>query len=106
MKMSSSRNIIGSVPLEVEIRGVECMNDDPGKVDVLYGRCIDESGRLQQLADALIDSLEAEGLLDRHYEHVKLHVTLMNSLFRVKEDSEEDPKRYAFDAKAILQVRI
>lgn len=80
------------------------MNDDPERVDVLYGRCIDSTGRLQQLADAIVNSLEAEGLLDRQYDKVKLHVTLMNSLFKVKDDSEENTVRSTFNARSILQV--
>jgi activating signal cointegrator complex subunit 1 len=79
------------------------MNDDPSKVDVLYGRCIENSGRLQQLADVVVNSLEADGLLDRQYERVKLHATLMNSLFKVKDDSEENV-RSTFNAKPILEV--
>lgn len=103
-KSTFLREIIGSDPIEVEIRGVECMNDDPERVDVLYGRCIDNSGRLQKLADAIVDSLESDGLLDRQYDHVKLHATLMNSLFKVKDDSEENTMRSTFNAKLILQV--
>ncbi len=80
------------------------MNDDPEKVDVLYGRCIDNSGRLQKLADAIVDTLEDEDLLDRQYDHVKLHATLMNSLFKVKDDSEENAVRSTFNAKPILEV--
>lgn len=82
------------------------MNDDPSKVDVLYGRCIENSGRLQQLADVVADSLEADGLLDRQYERVKLHATLMNSLFKVKDDSEENAVRSTFNAKPILEVTL
>ncbi|XP_046446258.1 activating signal cointegrator 1 complex subunit 1-like [Daphnia pulex] len=99
---SRIRDIIGSAPIEIEIRGVEYMNDDPSKVDVLYGRCIENSGRLQQLADVVVNSLEADGLLDRQYERVKLHATLMNSLFKVKDDSEENV-RSTFNAKPILE---
>ena len=80
------------------------MNDDPERVDVLYGRCIDTSGRLQKLADFVVDTLETEGLLDRQYDHVKLHATLMNSLFQVKDDAEENNIRSTFNAKPILEV--
>ena len=80
------------------------MNDDPEKVDILYGRCVENSGRLQQLADIIVDRLETDGLLDRQYERVKLHATLMNSLFKVKDDSEENTVRSTFNAKPILEV--
>uniref|UniRef100_A0A0N8C0X7 Activating signal cointegrator 1 complex subunit n=1 Tax=Daphnia magna TaxID=35525 RepID=A0A0N8C0X7_9CRUS len=97
------RDLMGSTPLQIEIRGVEYMNDDPERVDVLYGKCADSSGRLQQMADAIVDSLEADGLLDRQYDHVKLHATIMNSLFKVKDDSENDPVRSTFNARPILE---
>lgn len=80
------------------------MNDDPERVDILYGRCVENSGRLQQLADVIVDTLETDGLLDRQYERVKLHATLMNSLFKVKDDSEENTVRSTFNAKPILEV--
>ena len=80
------------------------MNDDPDRVDVLYGRIVDDSGRLQRLSDALISSLETEGLLDRQYDHVKLHATLMNSLFATKDDDQQQGNRQTFRAKPILEV--
>lgn len=97
------RNVIGNRSFEVEIRGVECMNDDPEQVDVLYGRCVDDTGRLQTISDMVVDQLEAEGLLDRQFSKVKLHATLMNSLFKVKDD-EEDSKRMTFNARTLLEV--
>ena len=100
------RDIIGTSPIEVQIQGVEYMNDDPEKVDVLYGKCIENSGRLQKLTDAVVDSLEDEGLLDRQYDHVKLHATLMNSIFKVKDDSQDHSMRSTFNAKPILEVLI
>lgn len=79
------------------------MNDDPEQVDVLYGKCIDKSDRLQAISDLVVDELEAEGLLDRQYSKVKLHATLMNSLFKVKDD-EENSRRITFNARTILEV--
>ena len=99
------------------------MNDDPEQVDILYGQIVDTSGRLQRfgllyiqtklssitfcpiavfsLSDALIDSLESDGLLDRQYQRVKLHATLMNSIFATEEGGET---RQTFNAKPILEV--
>ena len=91
-------------PIEIEIKGIEIMNDDPDRVDVLYARIIDDSGRLQRLSDALVSSLEAEGLLDRQYDHVKLHATLMNSVFASKDDDQQKGNRQTFRAKPILEV--
>lgn len=55
-----------------------------------------------RLADAVVDSLEADGLLDRQYGRVKLHATLMNSVFATTE--EEGGERQTFNAKPILEV--
>lgn len=56
-----------------------------------------------RLADAVVDALESNGLLDRQYDKVKLHATLMNSRFAVNEDEAEGIK-LAFNAKPILEV--
>ena len=39
--------------LEFSIEGLEIMNDDPGDVDVMYGKVRDDSGALQSIVDAL-----------------------------------------------------
>ena len=46
------------------------------------------------------------GLIQRQYDHVKVHVTLMNTLFRQKrnEDSSKTDKiREKFDARTIIK---
>ena len=39
--------------LEFEISGLEIMNDDPSDVDVLYGKIVDKTGKLQSIVDAI-----------------------------------------------------
>jgi activating signal cointegrator complex subunit 1 len=43
--------------LTIALRGLHYMNDDPSEVDVLYCNCgaEEESGRLQQMADQVVD---------------------------------------------------
>ncbi|KDR15561.1 activating signal cointegrator 1 complex subunit 1 [Zootermopsis nevadensis] len=97
-------------PLVVCMVGVEYMNDDPAEVDVLYGkvRVKDRSQVLQQIADQVADRFSSKGLMQKQYEQVKLHVTLMNTRFR-SEESEPDisggkrKPRESFDATGILK---
>uniref|UniRef100_A0A182P3Q7 K Homology domain-containing protein n=1 Tax=Anopheles epiroticus TaxID=199890 RepID=A0A182P3Q7_9DIPT len=94
-------------PLDVRVRGLEYMNDDPHAVDVLYGKI--ESPALQTAADQIYEYFIAKGLMQKKYEHVKLHVTLINSLFRVSQSEIVDEKaaerkRITFDASEILRL--
>lgn len=38
-------------PLCVSMKGVECMNDDPSEVNVLFGKIVTADDKLQNLAD-------------------------------------------------------
>jgi len=70
--------------LDVQIRGLEYMNDDPGAVDVLYAKVQEGCAcdRLQSVADRLVDRLTSAGVMQREHDRVKLHVTVMNTLMR------------------------
>lgn len=112
------REITEGKPLPLEVKGVEYMNDDPGMVDVLYAKVNvkDESDRLQKIADRLVEHFVSAGLMVREWDRVKLHGTVMNTLFR--KDSTgcfpvEDrggagrqaiSEREAFDARNILKT--
>ena len=87
----------------MQIEGIEIMNDDPEAVHVLYAKCHDPSGRVQKVADLMVDSFVSSGLMQRQYDHVKLHATLMNTLFTAVDDEERT--RQTFNAKTILEVR-
>lgn len=43
--------------MQVELRGLEIMNDDPGEVDVLYARVmpVTWSHSLQNMVDEMVD---------------------------------------------------
>ncbi|EFA04486.1 activating signal cointegrator 1 complex subunit 1 [Tribolium castaneum] len=87
---------------KIVLKGVEIMNDDPHEVDVLYGKvCLDsreDVDCLQEAADEILDVFYRNGLVRKQYDNVKLHVTLMNSIFRKNEDN----RRESFDASFIL----
>ncbi|XP_065179520.1 activating signal cointegrator 1 complex subunit 1-like [Sycon ciliatum] len=71
-------------PPVIRIQGVEYMNDDPAEVDILYAKVQlqDQSDRLQELADFLVDRLAAVGVLEKEYDRVKLHATVINTKLR------------------------
>lgn len=48
-------------PLEIEYRGVSIMNDDPSEAQILYINAYDESGRLQDLSNAIADYFIEQG---------------------------------------------
>ncbi|XP_029953477.1 activating signal cointegrator 1 complex subunit 1 [Salarias fasciatus] len=107
------RDITEGKPLPLEVAGIEYMNDDPGMVDVLYAKVHvkDKSDKLQEIAERLVEHFVSAGLMAREWDRVKLHATVMNTLFR-KDSSAEDSggtgrqnasEREAFDARNILK---
>lgn len=109
-----TQQYLEEAPLAASLRGLEYMNDDPAEVDVLYGKIqlLDNTDRLQSLADALVTRFSASGLMTQQYDHVKLHVTLINSLFRKDRNDtaaptghQREPRRdrESFNATNILK---
>ncbi|KAI6066645.1 Activating signal cointegrator 1 complex subunit 1 isoform X2 [Aix galericulata] len=108
--------LTGGRPLAVEVAGVEYMNDDPAMTDVLYAkvRMKDGSDRLQAVADQLVERFVASGLMLKEWDRVKLHATVMNTLFRRDPGAEERSstapgkaslkEREAFNARNVLKL--
>ncbi|KAM6265552.1 activating signal cointegrator 1 complex subunit 1 isoform 2-T2 [Porphyrio hochstetteri] len=108
--------IAGGKPLTVEVAGVEYMNDDPVMTDVLYAKVHmkDGSDRLQVIADQLVQRFVASGLMLKEWDRVKLHATVMNTLFRKDPSAEEQSttmagkssfkERESFNAQNILKL--
>ncbi|KAM9837324.1 activating signal cointegrator 1 complex subunit 1 [Aulostomus maculatus] len=101
-------------PLSLEVTGIEYMNDDPAMVDVLYAKVNvkDGSDKLQVIADRLVEHFVSAGQMVREWDRVKLHGTVMNTLYR-KDSAVEDTggagrqttsEREAFDARNILKT--
>jgi len=108
-KESLIRPILGSDEMFVDIRNLEIMNDDPAEVDVVYAKIApgDTTDRLQRVADSLVDRFVHAGLMARQYDRVKLHVTVLNSLYRNKLEDEfegykEGAPRVKMDARTVL----
>ncbi|XP_051529588.1 activating signal cointegrator 1 complex subunit 1-like [Myxocyprinus asiaticus] len=108
------RDITEGKALPVEVRGIEYMNDDPSMVDVLYAKVAaqDSSDKLQQIADRLLECFVSGGLMEREWDKVKIHATVMNTLFRKDPSAEVKgtsgrqniKDRESFDARNILQM--
>ena len=71
-----------------KIKGLEIMNDDPSEVDVVYGRIHCEP--LQSMAEYIVNQFTDTGFMPRQFDRIKLHVTLMNTKFRLKDADEEE----------------
>nr|XP_057917027.1 activating signal cointegrator 1 complex subunit 1 isoform X2 [Doryrhamphus excisus] len=109
------RDITEGKPMPLEVRGLEYMNDDPAMVDVLYAKVNikDGSDNLQVVADRLVEYFVSVGLMVRQWDRVKLHATVMNTLFRKDSTGEEEVsglgrqttyEREAFDGRNILKI--
>nr|XP_056705979.1 activating signal cointegrator 1 complex subunit 1 [Euleptes europaea] len=107
--------IAGGKPLTVEVAGIEYMNDDPAMMDVLYAKVTmkDGSNKLQQMANRLMDWFVASGLMLKEWDRVKLHATVMNTLFRKDPSADEQSstttgkffkERESFDGRNIMKL--
>lgn len=68
--------------------------------------------RLQKFVDELLDALLTAGYVKKQFDNVKLHATIMNTLFREnkrpKEERSQGQKtrdRITFNATQILEVK-
>ncbi|WAR27338.1 ASCC1-like protein [Mya arenaria] len=66
-------------------------NEEVTKAGQLLQECQHELIILQSIADRLVDRFETSGLLQRDHDRVKLHVTVMNTIFR------KDPTGAGYD---------
>lgn len=108
--------------LKLEMKGIEYMNDDPAEVDVLYGKIESkpDANLLQYLTNIIVEYFTQHKLIKAsERQDVKLHVTLMNTLFREEEPEEINQEiaglkrtktirkqRSTFNAVNILQVSL
>ena len=68
-------------PINILIKGIECMNDDPAEVNVLYAIIIDEDGHLQNLFEQIADYFVERGKLYCENKTTNFKITLNNSKF-------------------------
>lgn len=81
------------------------MNDDPSSVNVLYGKV--ESEGLQRIADETTKYFADSGLGKIERDHVKMHMTLINTKLASKDEDDDKKKgrkpKLTFDARKILE---
>ncbi|XP_063922833.1 activating signal cointegrator 1 complex subunit 1-like [Zophobas morio] len=102
--------IAKSGPVKIRVSGIDCMNNNYKKVDVLYAnaKLVDESEdlSLQKLVNELSDHFYDRGLVRTYQDNVKLHMTLINTKYR-KEVGTPRKKRWSrkqsFNATTIME---
>jgi len=116
--------LVNAKTLDVHIKGLEYMNDDPSQADVIYAKvCQAQTSPnsldlLQQIADRLMNKFVEAGLAKKQYDRVKLHVTVINSLMRKESQQnaveaasmsqsqsggDQNKERVSFDARNVLK---
>lgn len=95
------RELINSVltdgPLRLKIQGIDLMNKDPKKASILFA-CIENAERVQNLCDQ-IANIYGETEFTEKQNRVKLHITLMNSIYRFRKDRKRPGESKTSDVK-------
>ncbi|KAH8862993.1 Activating signal cointegrator 1 complex subunit 1 [Schistosoma japonicum] len=92
-KSQRGLHLFAAGPLNLTIKDLEYMNDDPTSVHVLYAKLMEspDSRRLQTIANELSNLLAEQNLTStgsyRPDNNVKLHMTLLNSKYRQERSS-------------------
>ncbi|KAF5285750.1 hypothetical protein FQR65_LT02278 [Abscondita terminalis] len=100
-------------PYKIKVSGINCMNDNVAKANILYANAkIEHEGDddlLQKIANAISEYFYEKGLIIQYKENVKLHVTLINIKYR-RSSSQSTPKKsrwyfkkQPFNATSILE---
>uniref|UniRef100_A0A0K2UPE1 Activating signal cointegrator 1 complex subunit 1like [Megachile rotundata] n=2 Tax=Lepeophtheirus salmonis TaxID=72036 RepID=A0A0K2UPE1_LEPSM len=91
--------ILDNESLTISIGGLQIMNDDPSSTCVVYAKIT--SNKLQEIADKIVEKFSTMGIITRESDHVKLHMTVMNTKFIFSNDVR-NKKRISIDASRIL----
>ncbi|XP_051153858.1 activating signal cointegrator 1 complex subunit 1 isoform X2 [Leptopilina boulardi] len=92
-------------PINLVIKGIEIMNDDSSEVKILYAKVVDSENVFQTLADNIVKYFVKDGLINPKYNCVKLHMTIMNTKFALKDDKESVKGDWGtFDATNIMKI--
>jgi activating signal cointegrator complex subunit 1 len=106
-------SVIKDKQIRVKVEGIDCMNDDPTQVNVIYAKITDlsQNNIFQIIINDIFSHFEGTKLITRSHEFerldpnkkIKPHITLMNTKRRKFDTySRNDRKRETFDATAIL----
>ncbi|XP_053200238.1 activating signal cointegrator 1 complex subunit 1-like [Panonychus citri] len=81
-------NIINKKKIIAKISGLAYMNDDIDAVDVLYGK-IEPNPDLQSISELIVDQFKDTLFISRERAKVILHLTLLNSKFKLDKAERE-----------------
>ncbi|EFO16406.1 KH domain-containing protein [Loa loa] len=105
--------ILNGKPLEVEIKGLEIMNDDPTRVNVLYA--LISSEKLSDVVNTIANAMSDTGFAPQQ-DSVKIHLTLMNTRYMWEKKKErgrmdvtkllEKYRDYEFGKVTVTEVHI
>ena len=87
-----------------QVKNLEIMNDDPSEVDVIYGQV--HCDELQIIAETIVNQFVDTGLMPRQFDRVKLHITLLNSIFRKNGDESEQTVKNAEYMNAFIVLKM
>ncbi|VBB34792.1 unnamed protein product [Acanthocheilonema viteae] len=90
------REVLSGKSLEVNVKGLEIMNDDPTRVNVLYA--LISSDKLADIANAIAEAMSDTGFAPQQ-DSVKIHLTLMNTRYMW----EKMKKRGRMDVTKLLE---
>ncbi|KAJ8916247.1 hypothetical protein NQ315_016387 [Exocentrus adspersus] len=99
-------------PLKLRVEGIDYMQSNYKKTDVLYAnvKIINETEEVnfQKIVNDIADYFYERGLVLRHTDNVKLHMTLINTKYRKESDNPSPSrkrwvKRVSFDASSIME---
>ncbi|KAK2586606.1 hypothetical protein KPH14_011479 [Odynerus spinipes] len=89
-------------PITVNLKGIECMNDDPSSVKIIYAAVKTKNDALQTLSDDIVDYFAEMGFVTEKKNHVKLHATFMNTRYRNEVNKPDKNTEKTFDATQLL----
>ncbi|KRT78543.1 hypothetical protein AMK59_7816 [Oryctes borbonicus] len=96
-------------PLRITVSGLDCMNNNYKKVNVLYAKAKisteNEEDVLQSMLNSISKLFYETGFIRQYRENVKIHLTLMNTKYRKSNDRQRKwtNRRQPFDASIIME---
>lgn len=93
--------LLGPTPLTVSLRGLETMGSRRN-TSVLYAIPRDRSERLKGFAEAVRAAFEAEGLVQRDGREMKLHATVVNTVYSRGRRGGGGAQRETFNAEDVV----
>ncbi|XP_058791684.1 activating signal cointegrator 1 complex subunit 1-like isoform X2 [Phymastichus coffea] len=88
-------------PINLELKGLRCMEKDPSKARILYINVHEESGLFQKMSNSINDYFIEQGISRRVHDDVTLHMTVINILYLQRKTIKKTKNN--FDATDFLK---